>query len=224
MELKITAHLQSYRIENHCPYYWSSATVLDIPSGAYRRATLFSKFRLENQTGEWKQAMMVEQDWDAIPRIKMIRLRRNERSAARSAMERSMRIYPSIAVKKKGLEARNIFYNVTENAAPVNSQSPLSVVRVTTSVRRRAFATFSLVSFFLLQILRCRYFSIISKHVRKDYNDFHLPNLKENVAWNLNGLVDSSTASKISIIKIVFDQNVRICYFARPRITGWLFS
>lgn len=62
MELKITAHLQSYRIENHCPYYWLSATVLDIPSGAYRRATLFSKFRL-------KSSRRIKTDDDGWPRL-----------------------------------------------------------------------------------------------------------------------------------------------------------
>lgn len=81
-----------------------------------------------------------------------------------------------------------------------------------------------LLGFFLFQILQCRYFSVISKRVRKDYNHFRLPNLEENVPWNLSGLVDSSTVSKISIIKIVFDRNVRIYYFARSKITGWLFS
>lgn len=96
-ELKITAHIID------CQQRYSTFPLARIGGPHCFRNSVW------RAAGESKQATMVDQDRGAFPRIKTIRLRRNERSAARSAMKRSMRIYPSIAVKKRNLR-RAIFF------------------------------------------------------------------------------------------------------------------
>lgn len=97
-----------------------------------------------------------------------------------------MRIYPSIAVKGRNLK-RATFFLTREIDAQRDRKRGACELAIT-AIRCARYIIGSQARFrnvllgsFLFQILQRRYFSIISEHVRKDHNHFHLPNLEENV-------------------------------------------